>query len=362
MTTLKQFSGANYTMEGIDTSFQSSVVDITTLNAVESIFRKGTKDPWGRQLAGKLAEFFIYSDQPRFTMPIYDRSESISILPSILSQFESRDKGLFVPLIYEVDEKRILNNEYLLDAFSGFDHWARNSRSSLARWIKLHNEDWIKKGHLARVRPRYVFDVNRISNEPILLDLTEFLGVSVNDVLYSFDVVLRYPLYGELAGPNVPLFAHPIREVQNLPTMKTDESKGLEIALSLKDAVYEMVPAMSLDDYTSFLHEARGIVRQRNVHKLKPGALDREATRDIAQELGLPARLNGVGKVMGISAGLITSLGGVASLAPAMAILGGVVSVATVLWEGALPSEVSRISWLRWALKWEIEKQASDAV
>ena len=131
--------------------------------------------------------------------------------------------------------------------------------------------------------------------------------------------------------------------------------------LSLSDAVYEMLPAMSFDDYTKFLHEARGIIRDRKIHTLKPGALDKETTREVANILGLPARLNEVGKVMGVAAGLITIAGGASILAPAAAVIGGLVSVASALWTGTLPSNLSRISWLRWAYKWDVEDQASDA-
>jgi hypothetical protein len=41
---------------------------------------------------------------------------------------------------------------------------------------------------------------------------------------------------------------------------------------------------MTLDEYTSFLHEARGLIRDRKIHQLRPGALAREVTGDLAAQ------------------------------------------------------------------------------
>jgi hypothetical protein len=51
------------------------VVDITSLIGVESLFSKGARDPWGPRLAGALAEFIVYSESARFTMPIWAKTE-----------------------------------------------------------------------------------------------------------------------------------------------------------------------------------------------------------------------------------------------------------------------------------------------
>jgi len=54
------------------------VVDITSLYAVESLFRRGPRDPWGEKLAGRLADLFIFSDTGRFTMPL--RPEAVTVV------------------------------------------------------------------------------------------------------------------------------------------------------------------------------------------------------------------------------------------------------------------------------------------
>jgi len=47
----------------------SNLVDSTTIHGVDSLFRPGKKDPWGRELAGRLADFFIYSEVLRYPAP-----------------------------------------------------------------------------------------------------------------------------------------------------------------------------------------------------------------------------------------------------------------------------------------------------
>ena len=55
------------------TALDDPLVDITALNAVESLFRDGPSDPWGQQLAGQLTDLFIYSDRIRYVQPVGER-------------------------------------------------------------------------------------------------------------------------------------------------------------------------------------------------------------------------------------------------------------------------------------------------
>ncbi|MFH1312291.1 MAG: hypothetical protein ABIJ00_03610 [Candidatus Eisenbacteria bacterium] len=345
---------------------QQPLVDITSLNGVESLCRgSNRKDPWGPSLAGHFADFFIYSDHARFTMPVRQSGGALDDvpLPAILNLLNSRDSNVLTPVVYEAEEKRTLRPEYLEDAFHYFGNWAHNSKNVLRRWLDLHREPWIKDGHLARVRPRYVFDVDHLRTLASLGLLAATVGVDVDDILYGFDVVLRYPLYGELAGEHAHFLAHPIRELQSIPTMVVDNGLPPQIALSFKDVVSVMAPHQTLDEYTSFLHEARGLIRDRGIQNLKPGTLDKEAIREIAAQLTLPARLSAAGKSMGVAAGVIAVAGAlpVPIVGPAVAIGGGLISVASALWTGTVGRTPARWSWLRWALKWDVEQQASDA-
>lgn len=349
----------------------TQLIDMTSLNGVESIFRKHTCDPWGPRLAGRLADFFIYSDVAQFTMPTRTNAPDQMELPEILRQLQSRDSTVLSPMTYLVDGPYSLSTKYLSEAFSGFAAWTQNNRSDFHKWLVLHHDTWITDGHWAQGEPRYVFDVAHLESDGKMSALATDLGEPVERVLYGFDVVLRYPLYSiELAGPDTYFMAHPIRELVRLPTMeikKIDEKIDKEInkvtqrklPLSLSDAVAHMVSSMTLDQYTSFLHEARGIIRDRKIHELNPGALDRATTRDIAMSLGLPAKLSASGKVLGIAAGLITAAGALAALGPPTAVAGGLVSVASSLWTGHVGTLPTRLRWLRWALVWDIESQSN---
>ena len=69
------------------------VVDITSLNGVESVLRRrGATDPWGQKLAGRLADFFVYSDVARFTMPV---SGSVSLSKALMVE---SDPSVRIPM------------------------------------------------------------------------------------------------------------------------------------------------------------------------------------------------------------------------------------------------------------------------
>jgi len=186
--------------------------------------------------------------------------------------------------------------------------------------------------------------------------------VSPDDLVYAFDIVLRYPLYGELAGSGTYFLAHPMREQQGNPIIAAERGPAPTIPLSLSQAVADMATSMTLDDYTAFLHEARGVIRQRQIHRLQPGAMDLETTREVASQLGLPARLSGVGRTMAIAAGVIGIAGAVASpLGVPAGIAGGLITIVSAAWTGSVGRAAGRKGWLRWALVWDLEQQASDA-
>ncbi len=340
------------------------VVDITSLYAVESLLRRGTRDPWGEKLAGRLADSFIFSDTCRFTMPL--RPGFVTVvddpsLPPVLAQLRSRDSGVFEALPYVVNERPRLNNRFLEPAFRSFATWASNNKSAFKRWLAFHSEVRASPRDITHIRPNSLFDISA------LLDLREFqrlragLNVSADDLTYAFDIVLRYPLYGRLAGSGSYFLAHPIREQQSAPIIAVEPGPPPNIPVSFSQAVAGMVSSMTLDEYTSFLHEARGLVRDRNIQQLKVGAIDRESTRQLASQLGLPARLRKSGRTVGIAAGVIGFGGGVAALAPAAAITGGLIAIVSAVWTGNVGRTPGRVKWLRWALEWDLECQASDA-
>jgi len=84
------------------TTINSPIVDITALNAVESLLREGVTDPWAKQAAGQLVDFIIYADRPRFILPS-SRDAAPTPVPKLLSSIRSAEPGLFRPETYSPD-------------------------------------------------------------------------------------------------------------------------------------------------------------------------------------------------------------------------------------------------------------------
>lgn len=141
------------------TIVHSPIVDITTLNAVESLFRVGPVDPWGRQTAGDLVDFIIYAEKPRFVLPCIGDSPSTP-LPSLLQSIQRAEPTLFEPAAYSTEHPRQLAPENLAPSFQRFTSWSKANKTTLRALTELHRQDWIRSGHLARVKNAYVFDAD----------------------------------------------------------------------------------------------------------------------------------------------------------------------------------------------------------
>jgi len=339
------------------------LVDISTINAIESLYRHGVRDPWAKQLAGEFADLFIYSSTIRYsiTIPSANSDDKLLERPSLLLDLIKRDSELFTPAKYSTADPVKLKDEYLIECFNRFAAWARSNKNTLRKWISLHNQDWIQKQYIARVKHEkheWSFSLDALLRKPELSALAKELGVAEHDICYAFDLVLRYPLYGELAGTNEHYLNHPIRDAFLLPTMKREEGKPPSLAVSFKDTLRQFSDRLSQDDYSVLLHEIRGAVHDYGLHLVGPGEFDKEVIREIAAKVALPPRIKASGKLAVIGAGLIGSLGAIPILGPSAAIVGGVLSVSTALWSGRLPRTAARMRWLKWALKWDIEEQA----
>lgn len=339
------------------------LVDISTINAIESLYRHGVHDPWAKQLAGEFADLFVYSSTIRYsiTIPSANSDDQALERPSLLLDFIKRDSGLLTPAKFSTANPVKLNDEYLIECFNRFAAWARSNKKTLRTWISLHNQDWIQKQYAARVKHEqheWSFSLEALLKEPELVVLAKELGIAEHDVCYAFDLVLRYPLYGELAGLSEHYLNHPIRDAFLLPTMKREEGSPPFIAVSFKDTLRQFADKLSKDDYSVLLHELRGAVHEYGLHLVGPGEFDKDVVREIAAKVALPPKLRASGKLAAIGAGIVGSLGALPILGPSAAIVGGVLSVSTALWSGRLPRTTARMRWLKWALEWDIEEQA----
>lgn len=64
---------------------------------------------------------------------------------------------------------------------------------------------------------------------------------------------------------------------------------------------------------------------------------------------------------MGITAGVIGIAAAVPELAIGTATAGGLLGIVSESWSGSVGRTPGRVKWLRWALEWDLEQQASDA-
>lgn len=344
-------------------AMKKPLVDITTINAVQSIFRGNVRDPWARELAGELADLIIYGDTVRYSLPVPESvSDGIDPFrePSLLHDLVRRDKESFYPEEYSTKEPRLLKEDYLMACFEKFVCWAKINHFTLKQWIDLHNEPWIRPVQGPRAQHRYIFLLDALRKHSEVSELVNLLHVTPDDIYYAFDIVLRYPLYGQIAGRSEQYLNHPIRDAFPLPTMQWDVIKTRPIAVSFKKEISKLAPKLTQDEYTVLLHELRGKVRQLGVHKVGPHEIDKEVIREIAAAVSLPPRLKAMAKASGVVGGIIAGAGLFPVLGPASTGIGALVSISSTIWSGNLPRRVARWEWLRWAIEWDIEQEAED--
>lgn len=344
------------------------LVDTNALLAIESLFGNGTKDPWATRLACEFTDLFIYSDWFRFTFgsprgPIADSDIDWIRTPVLVQELRRRDSVAMKPQVVSTDAPMRLHDDYLAESFRGFATWARNNRPALRQWLNTHDKASIRAMQQAQMARQYYFNLDRLTEEHDLDALSLELEVRRPELLYAFDNVLRGPRYGELTGSDQHYLSHPARDVSMLPTFRAEEGPPAPIAISFKESMAGVVRHLSFDEYCVMLHELRGEVRSRGINELGPGNIDREVLRDISASLRLPPRLRGLGRLMLLSGGLaggLAAVPGVPALAAATAIAGAAVSVLSALWTGQLPRRAARIEWLRWAIEWDLERQAES--
>ncbi|MBV9468432.1 MAG: hypothetical protein JOZ57_04250 [Abitibacteriaceae bacterium] len=336
------------------------MLDYTMLVAVESLFRPGKRDPWGLQLAGELTDLFVYGDIVRYAVAVaMPREEGPPEEPSLVAALHKRDPAVIKTQTYSSAEPRVLDNQYLHEAFDGFDAWARSNPHTLERWIALHNQEWVRSFHTAHMKHRYVFALEELRNEPTLKALAQKVELEQSEICYAFDTVLKYPLIGEIAGEGEYYLSHPIRTGVPLPTMEVQSESRTAFAVSWASGVKDLIKSkrLSQDQYTVLLHELRGYCREQRLHKMSPGQVDKEVIREIAAKIQLRPQLKSITKAALFGGNGIRSLAAYAALGPTAVITGAAVSVSPALFTGKLPRRAARVGWLRRMIKWDVEDQ-----
>jgi hypothetical protein len=333
------------------------LVDVTTLNGVQSLFMPGPKDPWAKALAGALADLYIYGDVIRYALAVPGAGSREGLEePHLLHDLAIHDSSVLTPARYSVSEPKILKDEYLHSCFDEFSAWAINNRPTLQRWLRLHHESWIYP--IPNTEREHVFSLEKLRDHSVVAITAKKTKMSRADLFFAFDIILRYPLYGQLAGAHEWYLNHPIRDTIQLPTMTSMSAKLPGVAVSFKKSIAGFASKLSQDEYTALLHELRSAVRDRGLHRLQPGDFDKEVIRELACEVRLPPRASKLSATFGIAGGVIGGLGAIPILGPFAPIAGALITIASTLWRGQLPRSISNVQWLRWALEWDVEHQA----
>jgi hypothetical protein len=222
----------------------------------------------------------------------------------------------------------------------------------------LQSEPWmLGRATLKSRQKNFIYDVESVAELEIFQRMCRRLNVHPDELLFGFEIALRYLSYGHLAGEGNYYLSHPFRELQNFPGVAKEPVKSVEVPVRIGPHIASMIDDLSLDEYTVLLHEARGLVREMNIIGLKPGIVEEERLREFAFRLGLPARLKQHPKVIGALSAFVAGIGVVPILGQYAALLGSMIAVASTFWSGGLPRGIARASWLQWALEWDIEKK-----
>jgi hypothetical protein len=228
---------------------QSAFVDSTTVHAVESLFRREKyDDPWAQKLAGDFADLFIYADVIRYPIPVRESTSGYDLIQSdtLLRDLAQRDSQVFGGQPYSTAEPRLLAQEYLDRCIDKFTAWVNNNQRTLEIWLAVHHSLWIQERRLATTGQGYTFSLDALVRNQRFESLTRRTGIAETDLMYAFDSVLKFPLFGELAdSQSSRYFNHPIRDAFPLPTMEYEVGNLPPLPLTFRDTVAKLVPNLS---------------------------------------------------------------------------------------------------------------------
>jgi hypothetical protein len=111
--------------------------------------------------------------------------------------------------------------------------------------------------------------------------------------------------------------------------MRYEHGIPQRFAISFGKSVSSFVAKLSQDEFTSYLHELRGVVREGGLHKMDPGDCDPEFVREIVARVALPPEIKAnvkVGIVVGGGA-ISTALGTIPAVGLVAAGLGVAISI-----------------------------------
>jgi len=335
---------------------KNPLVDSNTLVAIETLFRKGTKDPWAVQLLSAFTNLYIYADTFRFTMPLPDTDNlDHTKQPQLVNALLKENSRIARPERYSTDHPLEFDDGHLQTCLDDFLNWTYGNPNRLRKWLDTHFEEWVRHLHHVQIRRAHVFDLDRIKRDIRVREIARIASVSEDKVCYGLDNVLRYSIYGEMTGPDEHYLHHPVRDAFPIPTMQTEPIEPHQLPIDWGPDISSLASrGMRIEELAGLLQQIRTEVRERHIRDLPPDLIEPEIKREIAASVRLPAHLRGIGPAGAIASGLLAAattfpaLGGFSTLA------GAAVTVSLGIWKGRLPRLPARIRWIPW-IRWDVE-------
>ena len=164
------------------------------------MFRSGKRDPWAIYLIGAIADAFIYSDRIRYPLPLrtlpYSGSRE-SLIPKIVNTLASRDSELLSAIEYSTAVQHQINDDVAIEGLERFAEWIIPNAHTLKRWCAFHQESWIVELARSELARKYVYSIDALGTNIHVEKLVKTLGLPASAILYAFDSLLRFPLYGK---------------------------------------------------------------------------------------------------------------------------------------------------------------------
>lgn len=335
------------------------LVDITTLVSIESCFDEGPVCPSGHILAGQLADLFIWSDSLRYVQPV--TAQGNVYIPDLITRLKEKQPTIVDGAPFSIDLQSPMLPESLQQYFFNFYGFVRGRPEWFKQWLTLHNTPKVKDSHRKWITRPYYFDPSWATANSEFCNAYRQLGVNARELMYAFDVCIRYPYYASLANEECYL-SHPIRQMVNIPGCSREPYQIPQRPISFRDPVLKLVKDryFTLESYLQFLLDAHRIVRDRNLTSLGPSRLERRELHAIARDLHLPAKLRGraIVEVL-VTEGLAMAAGAaVGGHLPEIVLGSTMVLSATLLWHMHVPPRLSHLRWIDVASESPFDDQA----
>lgn len=339
-------------------SLRSPLVDLTTLQGVESLFGSGVKDPFGVDAIAQFTDLLLYSDEVRFPIPYVGARPSTSDAiaeNAIISAFDTYLPATIKAVPFSARQRLRVAEDTATGALDSLHSFVRANPSASKALIKLHGKANVREEYSQKLAKEFLFDVEAVSEDRNLLATAKRLQCEPRLLLHTLDMVLRYPMYGSLAGKDEWYLGHLVRTAVALPNLGVQHHVPPAIPLPIGDLVYRVGRRDTMEQYALRVCEVRDLLDENGIRGVRRGDVERSVIRHVSQEAGLPGKLRGYHRSMGVTTGLLGFVGLWPFLGTPAAAGAAALTTGSAMWDGKVPSRLSGSKWLRFAIRYDLE-------